>query len=480
MQYSIFYVLHLAIYLLILLTQGQAEVEKEVEKINISVTILNERHKLHEEKALELLNQIESQVKDFPELVLKVQVASTAFPHQPYWTLYPLLEEYERTKSDWLLFVDEYSSVDVKNLLAVIKEKKDSSFIGRSLHDIESSVIHHYAAPGALPRYPDLRSGFVLSGDAVRRAAAKYDPVAVASGNQFAIDVGYEFALWLLENFEISLDHSDAFCVRGALEDVKLDGCAVVALAPRVCDPTLPAVQRSDLHVSVKTYSGNHDTRLPVLRSTWLPGALNFRIYSDVEDAAHGTVQSGVPNTERGHCAKTLTILRQSLERPQPWRWLLVADDDTLISLPRLLSALSCYSADEAVALGEMYGYRAAPHLLVPYPTGGSGMVFSRPMVELLIESSWCKCRSADEPDDMLLGMCLHRLGRSLVHVRDMHQASPKSYAAGRLYGSKPISFHGFWMIDPVQEYKKWLKEKRNSGSGKAQSKKNSRSKDEL
>ena len=40
---------------------------------------------------------------------------------------------------------------------------------------------------------------------------------------------------------------------------------------------------------------------------------------------------SGVNNTERGHCAKTMAILRRSLGRDQEWRWLLLADDDTLI-----------------------------------------------------------------------------------------------------------------------------------------------------
>ncbi|XP_018026736.1 beta-1,3-glucosyltransferase [Hyalella azteca] len=340
----------------------------------------------------------------------------------------------------------------------MLEVSKKSSFVGRSLRDDESSVIHHYAAPSALPNYPDVRAGFLLNGDAIRRAAKKYDPVAIAAANQFVIDTGYEFARWLVENCDVVLEHSEKFCVEGRIADPTLNkDCAVVAHEPRVCSVSERAHSNSDVHVAVKTYSGNHKTRLPVLRRTWLTNAPSFRLYSDITDDTYGTISTGVANTERGHCAKTLVILRLSLQRPQPWQWLLLVDDDTLVSMPRLLKTLSCYSPEEAVVLGEMYGYRAGPHLLVPYPTGGSGIVFSRPMVELLMESSWCSCRVPDEPDDMLLGMCLHRLGHSLVHLRDLHQATPSSYAAGRLNGSNPISFHGFWMIDPVKVYKKWL-----------------------
>lgn len=57
--------------------------------------------------------------------------------------------------------------------------------------------------------------------------------------------------------------------------------------------------------------------------------------------------------------------------------WLLVADDDTLISLPRLRRVLACYSPAEPVALGERYGYGASAGHGYDYITGGGGWVTS-------------------------------------------------------------------------------------------------------
>ena len=48
-------------------------------------------------------------------------------------------------------------------------------------------------------------------------------------------------------------------------------------------------------------------------------------------DLSAGTVSSGVANTERGHCAKTLAILAHANDAMQHWQWLLLVDDDTLV-----------------------------------------------------------------------------------------------------------------------------------------------------
>lgn len=47
-------------------------------------------------------------------------------------------------------------------------------------------------------------------------------------------------------------------------------------------------------------------------------------------DSSYGTISVGVPNTKRGHCGKTLAIIRRvaQLEEVQ---WLVIADDDTLL-----------------------------------------------------------------------------------------------------------------------------------------------------
>ncbi|KAG7255996.1 hypothetical protein CRUP_012389 [Coryphaenoides rupestris] len=100
--------------------------------------------------------------------------------------------------------------------------------------------------------------------------------------------------------------------------------------------------------------------------------------------------------------------------------WLLVVDDDTLISLPRLRSLLRCYDATEAVSLGERYGYGLGQKGY-SYTTGGAGMVFSRTAVTKIL-SGGCSCYHDDAPDDMVLGMCLSTLGVPVTHSPLFHQ----------------------------------------------------------
>lgn len=62
--------------------------------------------------------------------------------------------------------------------------------------------------------------------------------------------------------------------------------CAVSSRVKREIFPPQDATSSSagdiGLHVAVKTYSGNHGTRLPVLHQTWLPAAPSYVLYSDV------------------------------------------------------------------------------------------------------------------------------------------------------------------------------------------------------
>lgn len=131
--------------------------------------------------------------------------------------------------------------------------------------------------------------------------------------------------------------------------------------------------------------------------------------------------------------------------------WLLIADDDTLLNLYNLAELLSCYDSSEAIALGERYGYST-----YDYITGGGGMVFSRKCVEMIVHN--CGCPANDSPDDMIIGMCLLRIGIPIIHSPLFHQARPDDYSPELLASQRPISFHNFWNMDPIVEYDKWLK----------------------
>ncbi|KAF7251241.1 Beta-1,3-glucosyltransferase [Varanus komodoensis] len=121
------------------------------------------------------------------------------------------------------------------------------------------------------------------------------------------------------------------------------------------------------------------------------------------------------------HCGKTFAILERFLNHsPATTPWLVIVDDDTLISISRLQTLLSCYEPNEPVILGERYGYGLGSGGY-SYITGGGGMVFSREAVQRLLASK-CRCYSNDAPDDMVIGMCFSGLGIPVTHSPLFHQ----------------------------------------------------------
>ena len=76
---------------------------------------------------------------------------------------------------------------------------------------------------------------------------------------------------------------------------------------------------------------------MPFIQKTWARFTIHLRFFSDVYDSTIPTVQTGVENTERGHCEKSLKILRLILNEISKnstlknIEFILLADDDTLL-----------------------------------------------------------------------------------------------------------------------------------------------------
>ncbi|XP_066225403.1 beta-1,3-glucosyltransferase isoform X6 [Saccopteryx leptura] len=221
-------------------------------------------------------------------------------------------------------------------------------------------------------------------------------------------------------------------------------------------------VKNKDIFVAVKTCKKFHGDRtslivsVPIVKQTWAGQASLIEYYSDYAEHSIPTVDLGIPNTDRGHCGKTFAILERFLNHSNDkTAWLVIVDDDTLISISRLQHLLSCYESREPVFLGERYGYGLGTGGY-SYITGGGGMVFSREAIRRLLASK-CRCYSNDAPDDMVLGMCFSGLGIPVTHSPLFHQARPIDYPEDYLSHQVPISFHKHWNIDPVKVYAMWL-----------------------
>ncbi|XP_041656481.1 beta-1,3-glucosyltransferase isoform X3 [Cheilinus undulatus] len=372
------------------------------------------------------------------------------------WSILPALPHLSATyghSASWFFFIEEETRVRLSALLHAINRYslQKEWFLGKRLHDKEASIIHHYAFsedPSSFG-YPDPAAGWALSTPLLHRLAARVQHEHLKS--DFTIDLKHEIALFIWEEgCGPKLTAVPEFCTEAR------DDCITTftTYLPYCGDP----VAKKDVFVAVKTCQKFHSERVPVVKATWEKDASLLEYYSDAADASIPTINLGVPNTERGHCGKTFAILRRFLSKAVAKAdWLLIADDDTLVSLPRLRRLLRCYNPKEAVILGERYGYSLVQNGY-SYTTGGGGMVLSRVAVSLLL-SSGCGCFSDDAPDDMVLGRCFTALRVPITHSPLFHQARPEDYPETLISSQQAISFHKHWNIDPVAVYKHWLQD---------------------
>lgn len=296
-------------------------------------------------------------------------------------------------------------------------------------------------------KYPLFSAGFILSKsliELIREVAVQ------EKWSGFAIDAKYEFAFLLHKWSNAFLNHEPSFFCCGQSSDSCITSCSSF-------QSMADTLSNSDIHVMIKTYEGHHRSRLPVLKNTWTSSIDRIEYCSDKKDSTIPTLNLGIHNTERGHCSKTWAIFRRFLETSGAGaKWLVVADDDTLMSWKRLKQMLEIYDPDDKIIIGERYGYGFSMNgeSGYDYPTGGSGMIFTRSAVESLLKI--CPSCAADmDPDDMTIGICAVSSGIPIVHESRLHQARPQDYSPE--YIRNPISFHKFTDIDPVSVYYEYL-----------------------
>ncbi|XP_035523071.1 beta-1,3-glucosyltransferase [Morone saxatilis] len=423
---------------------------------DVALVIQSQRNSYHAHRAGQRKEEILQQAAQLRQGVPVVLLLHELSEYEGDWSILPVLPHlyanYGQSAS-WFFFIEEETRVTLPALLQVLRryQAQKEWFLGKHLHDNEASIIHHYAFsedPGSFS-YPDPAAGWALSTPLLQRLAERIQYEHLKS--DFTIDLKHEIALYIWEEGAgPKLTAVPEFCTE------RRENCATTftTYLPNCGDP----VSKKDVFVAVKTCQNFHSDRVSVVKATWEKDAEFLEFYSDVTDASIPTISLGVPNTERGHCGKTFAILRRFLSKAVPKAdWLLIVDDDTLISLPRLRRLLRCYDPKDAVSLGERYGYGLIQNGY-SYTTGGGGIVLSRAAVSRLV-SSGCSCYSDEAPDDMVLGRCFTSLGVPITHSPLFHQARPDDYSETLISLQQAISFHKHWNIDPVAVYKHWLQD---------------------
>ncbi|XP_011506011.1 PREDICTED: beta-1,3-glucosyltransferase [Ceratosolen solmsi marchali] len=400
-----------------------------------------------------VIQQAKSLEKDPPQIILthKLDIYGT-------WTLIPLIVylKDENISGSWYIFCAENTVIRLSKLLNTLDKYNVDIYrniwIGNALYDTEPTIIHHFAQHTKKFKYPNLASGFAISKHLLNALINKTMEF-VSDKVDFSVDASYEFSMFILNESKGSrLTHAPEFCV------VSNENCATY---PKPFFPCDKIASPQNAYIAVKTCAKYHVERVSILRKTWTKYADNIGFFTDKLD---GNLTNGivVPNTSQGHCAKTYAILKHvaPILEENSLDWLVITDDDTILSLSRVYKLLTCYNPKNTLAIGERYGYRTMKIYGYDYLTGGSGVILSYPLVREIINSRECECPSATTPDDMFLfGVCLAHLTIKITHSPLFHQARPTDYAISYLDSQEPISFHKFWMTDPELIYEKWFQE---------------------
>jgi len=292
---------------------------------------------------------------------------------------------------------------------------------------------------------------------------AALDSIAAAAHhhdrNDFTIDPKHEFAKFVHDSVGIEMIDNSRFCTLSTEVN-----CITRYIQPAYQTTEIgcgSGITNEDVFYAVKTFSGNHKSRVVVVKRTWAKQTRFIKFFSDANDTDIPAIDLGVLNTEQGHCQKTLAIISYFLKQDDLKHipWLVVADDDTLLNVQQLHRVINCLPSPAKLILGERYGFGFESDGIggYDYPTGGSGLVISREAAHFLSYS--CECPEPDAMDDMIIGICASRLNIPILHSAAFHQAQRRDYAASFIERIRPISFHKFNDLDPYKEYMDHLHE---------------------
>ena len=167
----------------------------------------------------------------------------------------------------------------------------------------------------------------------------------------FNIDAAYEFSKFLDIELDVKLQNIAEICSK------KAPGCLTYARSEYSCikgrdRASLERILEDSL-VAVKTCTKYHKERLGPVMATWGGLFPRLELISDSEDPEYKTrVLPYTINTENGHCNKTLAILEYFLQMETSPSFLVIVDDDTVLSVSRLAQLLGCYDPEDSFLLG--------------------------------------------------------------------------------------------------------------------------------
>jgi len=245
-------------------------------------------------------------------------------------------------------------------------------------------------------------------------------------------------------------------------------GNKVVLDAIQVAKPTTAS---NDLRIAcfIMTHSGNHDTRVRSVLSTWGKRCDHLLVASNVTDDAIGAVAIDAKATWKNlwkKLQKTLQHLWETYHDDDDVQWFLKADDDSYIIMENLKSFLAQQTrtatmTSQPLIYGRHFGIPMSKmksdigdanyirrmqqrfqwdpaSTIFRFPSGGSSYVFNKPYLKLLIDgirnpSTFDVVPKAKPPEDLSQALVAYEQSNGTVEVsttRDpaerFHMFSPR------------------------------------------------------
>ncbi|CAH1801560.1 unnamed protein product [Owenia fusiformis] len=421
--------------------------------VTLVVVILSQAHNYHIAKANKLRLALEKELAQED----KVYLSHEEWPFDSAWTILPIIPDILHSHNHagenlWLLFLEDETDVwpdKLKDLLQGFNPN-EPWFLGRASADETPSVIHQYIVGKSRPiLYPDVSTGFCLNWPALERLERRLKAGTSTIPNSFVHDPIFELAYYMntkLTNVSrfCSWDNLKAGCATKNLKQSPQCGGGssktYIHFAVKICERLIERVSRSSLiwikNVTASMVSFYTDVA-PVKQ---MRGGKLF---------GQDVVIVGRNNTSPvGGCGRLYIILQHFVNDPRflNTHWLLIADDNTLISVKRLNDLLRCYEGDGPVVLGKRWGHgmTLGNKNAVTYPTGGAGIAINKAAAERIVHTTWIQCEDTRAADDYTLGVWLKLLAIPVINSEAFHQAEPHQYPIEHLKRVKSVSFHPY------------------------------------
>ncbi|KAF0873191.1 B3GLT glucosyltransferase, partial [Crocuta crocuta] len=265
----------------------------------IVFVIQSQSNSFHAKRAEQLRQSILKQAANLTQELPRVLLLHQLSKQEGAWTILPLLPHFSVTysrNSSWIFFCEEETRIQIPELLETLRRYDPSKewFLGKALHDEESTIIHHYAFSEnpTIFKYPDFAAGWALSIPLVNKLTKRLRSESLKS--DFTIDLKHEIALYIWDKGDgHPLTPVPEFCT-----DAGNSHCATTfhSFLPLCGNP----VKKEDIFFAVKTCKKFHGDRIPIVKQTWAGQASLIEYYSDHAESSIPTVHLGIPNTDRG------------------------------------------------------------------------------------------------------------------------------------------------------------------------------------